>query len=449
MIKSLPVPFFRDDAVRRIGRNVGYLLSANMAVAVLGLFTLAIMARALGPAGLGILALIEAYARTVDRFLHFEAWQTLVRFGASALHDKRERDFKQLVKYSFLFDLAGAAFAGTAAIFGLSLAARWLSLDDGQQVMAATFSATLFLNLSSAPTAVLRLFDKFALTAKISVATASIRLLLTLLAWALDGGLWAFVLILIAYQLSEQIALLVFSWRELKRQGHDGIWREPLRGIGKNNPGLLSFLWNVNINVIARTGIQQIDVLIVGAFLEPKAVGLFQIAKRVGLASLRLGRPIQQAIYPDFSRLWASGETERFRRIVWRAMIFMGATATAAFLVLSLKIDFFIDLAFGASFVSAAPAVLAQLLAAAIFLTGNTLGPALMSMGEDRRLMRATLSASALFLIAIVPLIELYGPLGASLAHLLFNSLWLAACLWAFRTGVKRPEPLSAAGSAI
>ena len=52
--------------LRRVLRNMVYLHSANILVGLIGLANVAVMARALGPAGLGIVALAEAYVRLLS-----------------------------------------------------------------------------------------------------------------------------------------------------------------------------------------------------------------------------------------------------------------------------------------------------------------------------------------------------------------------------------------------
>jgi O-antigen/teichoic acid export membrane protein len=75
----------RGSIARRIGRNVGIVVTGNAAAAGFGLITLALNARALGTAGLGILALIMTIATIVDRIAAFQTWQPLVKLGADAL----------------------------------------------------------------------------------------------------------------------------------------------------------------------------------------------------------------------------------------------------------------------------------------------------------------------------------------------------------------------------
>ena len=408
-----------------------------MLVALIGLLSLAVMARALGPAGLGVIALIEAYVRSVDRIFRFEPWQAVVRYGAAALEGSREDDFRRLIKFSTLFDLFGASLAALVAVIGVRYAASWLELDQEQTRMAMWFSATLILALSSTPTAVLRLFDKFKLISTLLVSLAIARLILVVFAWQFGGDLWSFIIILMLYQAAEQLTLLGFAWSELRRRRYDDVWRLPLRGLMAEHPGLLRFLWNSNISVIARTSTLRFDTLILGTLLDPAAAGLYQLAKRTGIAALRLGRPIQQAVYPDVARLWTRGDVLQFRRIVLRINGVMGALGILVLIVMTYHMDFLVRLAFGEAFATTAPLVTVQLLAVTILLAGSTLNPALLSMGADRNLIRITLIATLIFFLVFVPLVHLFGSLGASMSHVAFNLTWLVGCLAVFLQGTR------------
>ncbi len=435
-----------DDVLRRLFRNVAYLFSANMVVALIGFLTLTVMARALGPAGLGVIALIEAYTRSVDRLLRFEPWQAVVRYGASALENDRRQALGRLIKCATLFDMFGAGLAAVVAVCGAELATSWFEFDADQTEMAIWFSAALLFNISSTPTAILRLFNRFDLLAKLSVGFAVFRLLLAVGAWQLGGDLWYFIVILMVSQVMQQLTLFCFAWRELGRQGFKDVWKQPRQGLLAENLGLPEFVWNSNINVIARSTTQRFDTLILGAILDPAAAGLYQLAKRTALAVLRLGRPIQQAVYPDVARLWARGEVSRFRRVVLRVNGVMGAIGAAGFVVAALGMDFFIHVAFGEAFAAAAPLVTVQVLAVALFLAGNTLNPALLSMGADRHLLVVTLTATFAFFAAFVPLVHLFGPAGANMCHVLFSLFWLLGCLMIF---LRRTRPAADPASSL
>jgi O-antigen/teichoic acid export membrane protein len=102
-----------------------------------------------------------------------------------------------------------------------------------------------------------------------------------------------------------------------------------------------------------------------------------------------------------------------------------GFIITAAYFM-----DFIIKIAFGVAFLPAASLVNIQLCAVALFLSGNTLNPALMSMGADKALLFVSLIATVAFYASIVPLLHMLGAEGAVICQVIFNFILLGGS-WA------------------
>lgn len=427
-----------DKTLRRIIRNMAYLFSANVLVSLIGLLTIAIMARALGPIGLGVVALAEAYVRLVDQLVRLEPWQAVIRYGAAKLEQGEEQEFLRLIKFTTIFDICGAALAALVAIAGCQLAASWLGYGEEQARLTQFYAISLVFTISSTPTGLMRVFDRFDILAKMSVALALVRLVLSVLAWQLSGDAWSFIIILFVYTIAEQLIPFALAWREMHRRGHIGAWNTPLMGILSENPNILRFIINANVNALARLSTQRFDTLIVGAVLGNASAGFYHLARRIGLAAVKFGRPLQQAIYPDIARVWARGERQRFRRLVFRAN---GLLTAAAFLGVAAAyplIDTIVAHAFGAAFLPVVSLVKLQLLAVVLFLAGNTLGPALMTIGADRAMVSVSLLATAVFFVTIVPLMSAFGAAGAILSQVLFFLIVLAGS-WGFLLLLTRP----------
>jgi O-antigen/teichoic acid export membrane protein len=416
---------FSDSALRRIVRNLSYLFSANVIVAGIGLLTLSITAHALGPMGLGIIALAEAYVLLIDQCVRLEPWQAVIRYGSIALEKKREVEFKRLVKLATLFDIFGGVLASLVAVAGCLLFGRLLGFDASQQNVTVFYALTLMLSVSSTPLGLLRLFDLFDVTAKLSVFLAICRLILSSVAWALAGGVWTFIVIMAIYQVFENLTPFALAWRELRRRGHRRIWATPLAGVLLENSGIVRFIVNTNLNALTRLITQRVDTLIVGATLGTSAAGFYQLARRVGMAAVRLGRPLQQAVYPDLAKIWARGERQRFRRLVVWANVTLTTVSLVGVVVAALMMGFIVKIAFGESFLPVVPLINIQLCAVALFLSGNTLGPALLSMGADKALLFVTIAASITFFAIIVPLLHLFGAQGAVISQVVFNLVLL------------------------
>jgi O-antigen/teichoic acid export membrane protein len=419
--------------------------------AILSFVTVSITARSLGPALFGVMALIEVYGRTIERFVRFESWQAVVRYGADALESDDGDRLRQLLKASTLFDVAGATLAALIAMLAIGWVGPWLNLSDPQISLARLFSFTLVFSLSSTPVAILRLFDRFDLLAKISVGSAVLRLGLTALAWALGGQLIHYVWVLIIYQLADGILKFTLAWREVYRKGYRRAWAVPLDGFFDTFDKIVGFVFYSNAAVMARTSTLLLDTLLVGLLLNPAAVGFYQVAQRTGRLLVRLSGPLRQAVFPDIARLWARGEVAKFRSIVLAVNLGIGVSCAVGLIAVSFVLEPIVIFAFGPQYAEVSPLILIQLGAATIFLAGTALNPALLSMGYAQRLAGVTVAASVLFFASLFPLVRAFGLTGALMAHVIFNLVWLVGCYWLFGSRLRdqaKPHGEHVAGSA-
>ena len=432
----------------RLARAVGALVTSTVTATGLGLVTLAVTAGALGPVDLGILALIEAFGRTVERLVRLEPWHAVIRYGTIRLREGDSEGFRRIVKASTLFDIAGASLAAGIALLLIWLAPGLVGGGEDHALLAGAFALSLVLSLSATPTAILRLYDRFGLLARVTIYLAAIRLLLALLIAGWGLGLAGFVWLLVFQQAAAGLVPLALGWRELRRRGLADVWRVPLTGVISQSPGLLRFVVNSNLNVILRSLTQRIDVLLVGAVLGPGATGLYHLARRSTAAAMVVGRPIQQAVYPETARLWAAGEAARFRSLHLRIDLATGVASVLALAVILPYLDPIVARLFGPDFLPAVPAIAVMGVAVALFMGGVTLNPALLSMGRDRRLVGVTLCATAAFFAALVPLMDRLGLLGAAWAHVVFNLVWLVGAWHGVLSGGpvrSAPSPTGAA----
>ncbi len=427
-----------DELVPRILRNVGVVFSGTAVVSLLGIVTLAVTARALGPAGVGILALVEAYVRTIDLLSRFQPTQAIIKYAAEASEQGNRDRFERLVKLSILIDLAGGALAGTIAIALGWWASRLLELGSDGFNYILLVSLALFISFRPTGIAVLRHLNRFDLLAKADVGVAVMRLSIATAALLLDLGIWAFIVILLLQSLADGIVAFALSMRELSRHGYNGVWRASAFAAAGENPGLLRFLWNSNINQILRQAIQRFDVLALGALVGPSTVGLYEVSKRSGKAVLRLARTLTQLLYPELAKLWIRGERARFRKMIRRISMMTFVASVVLFIPMALAVPTLVTAIFGTDFLDAVPLILMLGVSIIVNITGLPFNPALFSMGRHRELLWITILGTILFAIAFYPAVMLFSAMGAVLCHLLFSAVWFIGCLWLLEA---RPLP--------
>ncbi len=440
-----------DDLLRRLGRNISYLLSGNIIAAGLGLVTLALTARTLGPELLGVLALIEAYTRIVGRIVRLETWQALIRYGADILEQdgaseqENSSALASLMKFGAMIDVVGCLLAGAIAVSGAFLAANLMGWSQDTQLMIAVYAVTLVFQLTSTPTAILRLFDRFQVFAWQAVAIATFRFVGVVIAAFFDAGIWAFVLIFTGTQLVAPAILIVQARLELRRRGCGGILAASLKGVTARFQGIWGFMWSTSLSLIARKSTTELDLILVGALIDSTAAGLYHVAKRFGESFMKVGAPIQQVVYPDLAKLWARGDQAGFRLALLRISTLIGGACTLVLLVMWTQIDLILTLTVGTKFADSGTLVMLQMTAMTLFMCGIAFRPAMFSLHLQNRLLQIVVTMTVLFFIILLATLPWLGTLAPGVAHIIFNAGWLASVAFVLNRRLKKEDESTAA----
>ncbi len=418
----------------RLSRNLSWTFGSQLFISIAAVVTLFITARALGPAGLGILALVESFVRIVDLILRLEPWQAVIRYAIQAQHRGDTAAFLRLIKLSVLIDAAGGVLAGVVCMILAPFVAPLIGLPEGVgEEYIWVMALGLFFSFRPTAIAVLRIFDRFDRLAWVDIISALVRLVLTVVAWLGGLGIWAFLVILLVQSLLDGLLAFAVALHELRKRGHHGALTAQGLAALRENPGFLRFLWNSNFNVILRQSANRFDVLVLGAMMSPAAVGVYQLGKRVMNRLTKLAGPLRQTIYPELARLWDKGKIHQFNRLV---LIF---SASILLLQLVIAVPFMLNMErviavlFGPAFAGAGPVMNILLISAIIFASGVALNPALLAMGKDRMLVRVTMLSTLLFALSFLPFVHFWGVEGAAASNLIFNLTWTIGCALAFR----------------
>ncbi len=416
--------------VDRIRRNLTWLFSSQVAISLIGLMTLAVTARALGATNIGILTLAEAVILIVGRVLHFEPWQAVIKYGTEALEEGDFDRFRRLIKFSIAVDVFGGLLAGLTAILIASIIAPLVSLpvSDGAAYISA-LALGLFFPLRPTAVAVLRIHDRFDRLAIIDVGISVVRLVISIFCLALGLGLWAFIGLLILQFFLNGTLPFAMAMHELRARGQGGCMSLSLRPVFMENPGLFRFLWNSNVNVILRQSTQRLDVLFVGALLNPTSVGFYQIGKRIMTSTVKLGGTLRQVLFPEMARLLASGQPERFWTLLRNVTLGTSIFSASVFVLIGLNMAYFVELFFGPDFRNAVPAINILFFTSMTYLATILLNPAMLCLGLDSALVRISTVATIVFAAAFVPLTHYFDVEGAASAHALYNLIWISFCV--------------------
>lgn len=426
-----------DQFLPNVLKNVSQLISGNTVALLMGVVTMGILARSLGPAGLGLIVLVESYGKLINQLIKLETWQSFIRFGAIALESSDTPRFLRLIKFGTLIDFGGSLIAAAICIVFADLAGRLLGWTPEAVMMARIYSIALVFGIGSTPLGVLRIFDKFATIAWLDPVAAVFRLVFIAIAAAMQAPLMTYLLILIFVQVAQRIALTLISYRTLRANHFTGFFRQPLRGVVGENPGMWSMIFSSNATILLRKSTQEVDVLAVGAFLGPAPAGIYQIARKLGYALTKAGGTLQQVSFPHLARLWARGEVEKFKRLVMQIEVMTLAGALACSLSLVIFAKPLILLIAGAQYLGATVPLIVHSIATLILLCGSALRPALANMGLQMKVLGIVAVSAAAFYATLAIMVPNVGIVGASFAHLVANAITLPAIAVLYSRGLR------------
>lgn len=420
---------------QRVWRNFSILLSGRVVNAVLNLGAISLLARALPLAEFGMVVLLHMYVLTVRGLFNLKPFLAIIKYGVGELERGDHAALGRLLALSRRIDLVTSALATVVAIGAAPLAGRVLGWSDYEVRCAMGFSLLLLVSGTGTATGVLRLFDRFRVIARQLWVGPALRCAGAAVAWGLDLGFTAFVVIW-ALSLAVEYAYLLFAgYREWGRQGMPA---DPGPAVDPGAapvgwPGLARFLGIAWVQTLLDMVPNRLATLMVGASLGAAEAGLFRAARECAGALSKPTLLLRQVVFPDLARLWAV-DRPAFRGLLLRVTVLTSlfgiALAAAAWFVGGP----ILALLFGPDFAGAGPLLSWLLLAAALELGGAAMRPAGYAMGLAGRVLAIHIAATLVFAAVFYPLLHAFGLSGLGMAA----SLMMGAMLIALMVGIER-----------
>jgi len=292
------------------------------------------MARSLGPELLAYFALAQAYAFIVNNIFNVQTWESLIKFGQM---DSKPNQLAEAIKTNVLIDVAGAMLAFIIAIGVAEQVGTVLNWDSDLVQLSYAYSFTIPFTLTTLTIGVPRLFNKFAVIAKLQFVMAALKLSVVGIVYLQNGSVLSYTMAYIGTEMLVNAGLIVYSLYLLKRKQVID-WRRTKIRLDSDQ---LRFLWWTNLRTIVRIPVRQLDVLIINQVMSMNTVGIYKAYKEILGIIGRLGDPINQALYPEYSKLLGKGKTTETVSVTKRLMKILGivsAVTCVGFLVASAPI---------------------------------------------------------------------------------------------------------------
>ncbi len=417
-----------DRAVfARMRSNVLWLLGGRGFQAVSSLAYLGIAARAMGPHGFGEFSLALAYGQAIANLAQFQSWQGVIRYGALHMATGDEPRLARLLGFTATLDWASALGGAVLAALGVMLIGPLLEWSDPEQQRAALFGAALLLSIGATPAGILRLLDRFDLITYCQAIGPAVRLVGSIAAWFLGGGVGAFLAVWASAALLQSAATWAVALGRSGRRISVG-----RRGFGRavaENSGIWRFMLVTNASSSLGLLLEQVGTLAIGGMAGATAAGGFRLAAKVARA---LGRPIEmlaRVLYPELARLLISKDQITLEQVMARTRRISFAVAVLMVLVAGFGGPLLLQLLAGHAYRFAHLNLFLLAIAAAIDLSGVGLEPLLTARGQVSQVLRIRMAGGAIYIAGLIALLPIAGPVGvafATIAASLAMRVWLA-----------------------
>lgn len=389
------------------------------------------MANSLGPELLAVFALAQVYALIMNDLFNVQTWESLIKFGAKTDDEHR---LARTIKTNLLIDIVSAFFAFTVALLLVDTIGNLLKWDEKLIELAFFFSFVIPFTLTTFTIGIPRLFNKFAVVAKIQLVMAVLKLTSISIIGHFDGEAIAFIATYIIIDILVNISLIGYSLVLVKRNKVLD-WRRTSFYLNREQ---IRFLWWTNLRTIVRIPVRKLDILIISQVMSIDSAGIYKVYKEIVGIIGRLGEPINQAIYPEYAKLLGrdkTSETIAVTKSVMKILLSVSAVTMVVFLILS---DLIIARVFGDEYLSLIVAfyVLVILNCANLFLT--PINSLFIAAGFAKFSFYIVLFNNILYLFVAVlggMYFGIYGIVLAFAVQIVFNQGSKLVCLMKYSTG--------------
>ena len=431
-----------DDPMRRVLLSTGVLFSSNSLSLALSVVQSILAARLLGPAGFGLLAIVMAYASTVNGLLSFRMGELVVRYGGEFLEKEEKGKTAALVKAAAASEALVSALAFVVVVISAGLASAFIAKTPGSAELFFLYGLGLLANFNTETSrGVLQALDKIKLEGVINLAQSLLTAGMIAAAFVSGGDVLSVLYAYLAGKVVLGLGLFMTAVYHLTRRLGADWWRAPLSAL-PGFGGLARFAVTSNLSATVILIFRESELLWVGYFLTTEAAGFYKAAYAIAGLLAVPANPFILTTYPEINRLVVQKAWPRLREFLRRI------TSVAAVYNLMIAAGFVIFgrwlLSFyGDPYRAAYPALLALLVGLVFNYILFWNRPLLLSLGLPEFPLKATLAAGITKMALAFALVPRLGYVAEAALLSFYYIASVAAIVWRGLNEIRSREDLN------
>jgi O-antigen/teichoic acid export membrane protein len=414
----------KNSLTGRILVNAGWATAATPISAVLGIVQVGMMARMLGPTGIGTITLFSAVCALFSSIFKITSSETVMVYSSKAESSGSRQDLAHSIRFCFIVDGISSFLAYGFVVIAAFYVPKLLNLSSKMVGLQVVYGLTIIFD-STFWTAhgILRFTDRFSWTFFHQCFHSMFKTILVGILYIWGYGLDEVVWTLVGISFLNGIILIGLSLWSIHERGV--YLKDDIQPWYKIPSEVWHYLVSGHIRQIVKSLSRYADNLVIGFLGNPLQVGYYRAGKQV---SEQIYIPVQgfvTSLFPEYSRLYFAGERRALRRIVMRfSTIFIGGAALfcTVFWFISETV---IRVVFGQAFLPANDVVRVLVISATLTFTMIPLYSLPAATGNAGPALKAAAAAVCVQLTAIFILVPRYGVVGAAWANVAYSIVWV------------------------
>lgn len=415
--------YFKDKLIWRVFINAGWS-SLSLPVTIgLGLIQTGLMARMLGPEGIGAITLFGAVCAIFGGVLKFTSAETAMVYVSKSISQGNKINASHLIHFFYIIDILSSILAFIAVFFSSLIFYKILNIDYNQGWLQAIYGLTLiFQSPYWTSHALLRVVDRFSWTFFQSIAHSFIKTIGVYFLFINGAGLSEAVYLLVIISFIDGLSIFLITYIGLKKNGlyinskNIHWWNVPKE--------IWNFQWLGYGRQVIKTISRNLDSIMIGYIGNPTQVGYYRVGVQINNYSRTPTEGFIASLFPEYSKLYFSKEILKLKQLVLKFMFLFICMGSFVGLGLWFGSDTIIKVIFGNKFLPAKDIVMIMALSAVIMIVMSPIYSLPAAVGKAGPAFYSVIFAVIVQIILMFYLVPKYGAIGAAWSNVAYVITW-------------------------
>ncbi len=408
-----------DSVARSVIKNSSLAVILQIAVALSSFVETFIFTKSLGLALFGTFTIVYSISELVYGILDFRTGEAVIKYLPEVKQNIGTKGISSLLRFLMGIDLLIGVTGFILILILNKLFLNWFNIDQKYLFILTIVSiGASFKFTVRCLGSYFRVINEFQTLIKFHIGWVVFKLLIFTLLYLNHPDIKLIAIGSLIADVSFFIVTISIAIKSFSKYNLNPFISNT-NSIAYLKKSIIKFIFSTNIASTLKVISSKLDVLVISA-LSPvnsaaQVVGLYKVASRVSGSLLMFSDPLLTAVYPEISRLSATGEQKKIRGLLIMLTKILFLVCTTYFVGMYFFGGYILGI-LGKEYISALNVILVMIIgvsSAVIFFWAR---PMLLVHGKASKTIWATLISISLQFSVLYFLVPKYGELGAGIA---------------------------------